>query len=93
MDEMNDYVLSVNGLRVELDPSGADIDDEVTLAVRKGEVLGLVGETASGKTTVATALLDVRTARRAHRRRQASWSTATTCSPSSPPSCASCAAG
>ncbi len=54
---MNDYVLSVEGLRVELDPSGADIDDEITLAVRKGEVLGLVGESASGKTTAATALL------------------------------------
>lgn len=57
IDEMNDYVLSVDGLRVELDPSGDDIDDEIALAVRKGEVVGLVGETASGKTTVATALL------------------------------------
>ena len=55
---MNDVVLTVEGLRVELDPSGADIDDEVTLSIRKGEVLGLVGESASGKTTAATALLD-----------------------------------
>jgi peptide/nickel transport system ATP-binding protein len=54
----NDVVLTVEGLRVELDPSGADIDDEVTLWIRKGEVLGLVGESASGKTTAATALLD-----------------------------------
>ncbi len=54
----NDIVLTVEGLRVELDPSGADIDDEVTLWIRKGEVLGLVGESASGKTTAATALLD-----------------------------------
>jgi peptide/nickel transport system ATP-binding protein len=54
---MNDHVLTVEGLRIELDPSGADIDDEVALAVRKGEVLGLVGESASGKTTAATALL------------------------------------
>jgi peptide/nickel transport system ATP-binding protein len=60
----NDIVLQVEGLRVELDPSGADIDDEVTLWVRKGEVLGLVGESASGKTTAATALL-------AHERRGA----------------------
>ena len=55
---MNDVVLTVEGLRVELDPSGADIDDEVTLSIRKGEVLGLVGESASGKTTAATALLN-----------------------------------
>ena len=55
---MSDYVLTVENLRVELDPSGADIDDEVTLAIHQGEVLGLVGESASGKTTAATALLD-----------------------------------
>jgi len=55
---MSDYVLTVEDLRVELDPSGADIDDEVTLAIHQGEVLGLVGESASGKTTAATALLD-----------------------------------
>ena len=55
---MSDYVLTVEGLRIELDPSGADIDDEVTLSIRQGEVLGLVGESASGKTTAATALLD-----------------------------------
>ena len=35
-----------------------DIDDEVTLVIHRGEVLGLVGESASGKTTVGTSLLD-----------------------------------
>ena len=53
-----DVVLSVEGLRIVLDPSGVDIDDEITLAIRRGEVLGLVGESASGKTTVGTSLLD-----------------------------------
>ncbi len=48
----------VEGLRIVLDPSGVDIDDEVSLVIRRGEVLGLVGESASGKTTVATSLLD-----------------------------------
>ena len=51
-------VLKVEGLRIVLDPSGVDIDDEVTLVIHRGEVLGLVGESASGKTTVGTSLLD-----------------------------------
>jgi len=53
-----DVVLNVEGLRIVLDPSGHDIDDDVSLVIRRGEVLGLVGESASGKTTVATSLLD-----------------------------------
>jgi len=53
-----EVVLNVEGLRIVLDPSGLDIDDDVTLVIRRGEVLGLVGESASGKTTVATSLLD-----------------------------------
>jgi len=53
-----DVVLNVEGLRIVLDPSGVDIDDDVTLVIRRGEVLGLVGESASGKTTVGTSLLD-----------------------------------
>jgi peptide/nickel transport system ATP-binding protein len=59
-----DVVLKVDGLHIVLDPSGVDIDDEVTLGIRQGEVLGLVGESASGKTTAATSLL-------AHQRRGA----------------------
>ncbi len=54
----NDVVLKVEGLRIVLDPSGLDIDDDVSLVIRRGEVLGLVGESASGKTTVGTSLLD-----------------------------------
>ena len=52
-----DIVLSVEDLRVVLDPSGIDIDDDVSFAIHQGEVLGLVGESASGKTTAATSLL------------------------------------
>jgi len=51
-------VLKVAGLRIVLDPSGVDIDDEVSMVIHRGEVLGLVGESASGKTTVGTSLLD-----------------------------------
>jgi peptide/nickel transport system ATP-binding protein len=51
-------VLRVEGLRIVLDPSGVDIDDEIAMVIHRGEVLGLVGESASGKTTVGTSLLD-----------------------------------
>jgi peptide/nickel transport system ATP-binding protein len=56
-DPKNDIVLSVSDLRIVLDPSGIDIDDDVSFAIHQGEVLGLVGESASGKTTAATSLL------------------------------------
>jgi peptide/nickel transport system ATP-binding protein len=51
-------ILRVEGLRIVLDPSGVDIDDDVSMVIHRGEVLGLVGESASGKTTVGTSLLD-----------------------------------
>jgi peptide/nickel transport system ATP-binding protein len=58
---MNDaedaIVLTVKDLRIELDPSGTEIDDGVSFELHQGEVLGLVGESASGKTTAATSLL------------------------------------
>jgi len=53
----SDIVLSVRDLRIVLDPSGIEIDDDVSFAIHRGEVLGLVGESASGKTTAATSLL------------------------------------
>jgi peptide/nickel transport system ATP-binding protein len=56
-DQKSDIVLSIQDLRIVLDPSGIDIDDDVTFAIHQGEVLGLVGESASGKTTAATSLL------------------------------------
>jgi peptide/nickel transport system ATP-binding protein len=49
--------IHVFDLRVELTASGADIVDEVSFDVESGEILGLVGESASGKTTVGQALL------------------------------------
>ncbi|HJW74059.1 MAG TPA: ABC transporter ATP-binding protein [Thermoleophilia bacterium] len=53
----NGIVMTVTDLRIELDPSGTEIDDGVCFELRQGEVLGLVGESASGKTTAATSLL------------------------------------
>ena len=48
---------SVTGLRVELARTGDDIVDDVNLDLFPGQIVGLVGESASGKTTAGTALL------------------------------------
>jgi len=50
-------LLSVEGLRVVIAGSQADVVDEVSFGLDQGEVLGLVGESGSGKTTVALALM------------------------------------
>jgi peptide/nickel transport system ATP-binding protein len=49
--------LSVRGLRVELEPSGLPVVEEIAFTVGRGETLALVGESGSGKTTTALALL------------------------------------
>ncbi|HYC82187.1 MAG TPA: ABC transporter ATP-binding protein [Solirubrobacterales bacterium] len=50
-------VAEVEGLRVEVAASGAEIVDQASFEVGEGEVVGLVGESGSGKTTTALALL------------------------------------
>src|ERR671934_134577 len=54
---MSTPVLEVEGLRIEVAGRGVDIVDEVTFHIAAGEVLGLIGESGSGKTTVGLALL------------------------------------
>ena len=54
---MSTPVLEVEGLRVEVAGRGVDIVGEVTFHIAAGEVLGLIGESGSGKTTVGLALL------------------------------------
>ena len=49
--------VQIEGLRIDVADSGADIVDEVNLVIGAGEVLGLVGESGSGKTTVGLAVL------------------------------------
>ena len=55
---MSHIILTVKDLEIALDPSGVEIDHEVNFELVEGEVLGLVGESASGKTTAATSLLN-----------------------------------
>ncbi|MFG1954023.1 dipeptide ABC transporter ATP-binding protein [Micromonospora sp. NPDC048830] len=57
-------VLTVDNVCVALEPSGTVVDEELSLSLREGEIVALVGESASGKTTAATSLL-------AHQRRGA----------------------
>src|SRR5256714_3349241 len=54
-----DVVLEVKGLRVHYRTSGGDIIavNGVDFGVRKGEIVGLVGEAGSGKSKVAMAIL------------------------------------
>src|SRR5215472_5541727 len=49
--------LEVKDLEIRLAGSAADVVSEISFTVRSGEVLGLVGESGSVKTTVALALL------------------------------------
>jgi peptide/nickel transport system ATP-binding protein/oligopeptide transport system ATP-binding protein len=58
-DREQDVVLDLRGLSVNI-PTGNGIvtaTDDVSLSVRQGEVLGIVGETGSGKTVTCRAML------------------------------------
>ena len=55
---MSRIILTVKDLEIALDPSGVEVDRDVNFELVEGEVLGLVGESASGKTTAATSLLN-----------------------------------
>ncbi len=55
-DGVNDPVIDVERLSVEY--GSVTVLDRLDLAVQRGETLGVVGESAAGKTTLATALVD-----------------------------------
>jgi len=49
--------LRIVNLRLDVEATGNDIVDQVTISIAKGKVLALVGESGSGKTTVGLAVL------------------------------------
>lgn len=49
--------VSVAGLRVDLDDRDVNVVEGISFAIAPGEILGLIGESGSGKTTVGSALL------------------------------------
>ncbi|MFF1761571.1 ABC transporter ATP-binding protein [Streptomyces sp. NPDC058266] len=52
-----DHVLEVAGLTVDLERGGANVVSDIAFTLAPGEILGLIGESGSGKTTVGSALL------------------------------------
>ena len=61
MEKQNDMLLQVKDLRVYYTAGGEIINavNGVDLEVRRGETLGLVGETGAGKTTIAKSILGI----------------------------------
>ena len=61
MAEMTENILEINDLRVEYHTDDAVIYavNGINLSVRKGETIGLVGETGAGKTTIARSILRI----------------------------------
>lgn len=61
MNERNEAFLSVRELTVEYSSGGEVIHavNNVSFNLRKGETIGLVGETGAGKTTIAKAILSI----------------------------------
>ena len=53
----NHYILQIKGLRLEAVRGGAAIVDSVDITLRAGEVLGLIGESGAGKSSIGLAAM------------------------------------
>ncbi|GHB56730.1 ABC transporter ATP-binding protein [Streptomyces viridiviolaceus] len=52
-----EYAVEVAGLTVDLERGAVNVVSDISFALAPGEILGLIGESGSGKTTVGSALL------------------------------------
>ena len=59
MENRKDVLLDIRNLEVEYKTEDGVVEavNKIDLTVRKGETVGLVGETGAGKTTVALSIL------------------------------------
>ena len=57
----NDYVLDIDHLTVHyvLEDETVEAVNDVSIRLKKGQILGLVGETGAGKTSTALAVLNL----------------------------------
>jgi len=57
---MSDTVVQVTGLDVMVKETGVAILDDVTVSLERGQILGVAGETGSGKSTLGLSMLGYR---------------------------------
>jgi len=63
-----DTIVEINNLVVhyEMDEGVVEAVNDLSLSIRKGETIGLIGETGAGKTTVALSILGLLPEKRSH---------------------------
>ncbi|OSN09905.1 ABC transporter [Lonsdalea iberica] len=54
---MNQPVLDIRNLRIETEDTGRPLVQDISLTLQRGEVLGLIGESGAGKSTIGLAAM------------------------------------